>query len=218
MSTKTKTEQKIDYNKPSMGVYEGLQPQLASYYKQILGPIADSPWFRAALSMGNRQATQLGQRGVRNVMGNFAASGMSGAGMPGFLAANLGRAGRATSGLQANAFWNAYLGAAQQQAQGAQGAQAYSPLQMGQTTTQTKSGLGTWLPQTLGAVASIGLAPFTGGASLMGLGGLGASSFPGGGGGQNIGGMGGWAGVPGTSAGSGGWLPRPPVAPNPWGG
>jgi hypothetical protein len=200
MSSKTKTKQTVDYNKPALNAYEAFQPQiLQALMPYLQGSLMDSPFFREALMQGARQASLLGQRGVRNVFGNLSASGMSGGGMSGFLSSALGRAGRAQSGLQSNAFWNAYGLANQARLEAAGQAQGYRPLQMGQTTVEKKSGLGTWLPQTLGTVAGFALAPFTGGMSLLGTAGARSSSgfFPGAAGSPGIGAGMSWTGSAG---------------------
>lgn len=219
MSTKKETTQTIDYNKPALNTYNALQPQILSGLQQYLGgALTDSPFFREALAFLMPQASRLGQRGVGNVFQNLAASGMNRQGLSGYMASALGRAGRATSGLQANSFWNAFSGANQARMSALNQAQGYTPLQMGQKSVQKVSGLGTWLPQLIGGVA-MAASGFAGGQGVsQGMQGmLGASQFPGMSGGSfpSLSGMGGWAGIPGTS-GSGGWLTPPPPAPSPW--
>ena len=220
MSTKKETKTTVDYNKPALNTYNALQPQILSGLQQYLGgDLINSPFFQQALAFMMPQASRLGQRGVGNVFQNLAASGMSGAGMPGYLGANLGRAGRATSGLQANAFWNAFSQANQARLAALSQAQGYQPLQMGQTSVQKVSGLGTWLPQLIGGVAAAVPGMMTGQGISSGMqGALGSAQFPGMSGGSfpNLSSMGGWAGIPGTSPSSGGWLSAPPPAPAPW--
>lgn len=94
----------------------------------------------------------------------------------------LASAGRQQSGQVAGAYQNALLGAQQLQLQATQQAQGYNPLQTGQTQTQTKSGLGTWLPQVAGMAIQAGMGAMTGGASLAAKAGSSAASA-----GMNIG-------------------------------
>ena len=169
MSTKKKTKQTIDYNKPALSAYDALQPQIRSGLEQYLqGALTNSPFFQEALAFLMPQANRLGQRGVQNVFQNARAAGFGGGAMPGFLAAGLGRAGRASSGLQSNAFWNAFSSANQGRLSALGQAQGFRPLQMGQTTVEKTSGLGTWLPQVASMALGAAMAPFTGGASLLG--------------------------------------------------
>ena len=187
MSTKqvTTQDQTAKFDPTAMAAYQQNIGAGSSLLRQRLtGNITDSPFFKLALSQGNQQANQLGQGMVNNFYGNLAAGGGGARVMQPFQQAMLGQIGRGTAGLRANSFWNAYGQGLGAQNAALQTAMGFQPLQTGQygQQTQTRSGLGTWLPQAVAAGASIAAAPFTGGASLAGLGSLGSM---GGGGGGN---------------------------------
>lgn len=156
------------------------------------------PQFQMEQQMGNRQAQQLGGTQMSNISRNITGSGMGGGNMSPMALEMMQNQGRANSGMQAQmGFMNPMAQAGQRQQQAMSLLQGYRPLQTGGTQQQSTGGLGTWLPQLLGA----GMGAAT---SMMGGGGAagffkGASAHPGGfsqpsfGGGGFGGGMGGGA-------------------------
>lgn len=196
MSTKkqTNTTQTNTYNPASMNAYNTMTNQVGGFTKQWLGQpdLTKTPGFNLGYQSMLNNANALGGRNIRNMTANALATGMN----PNSAAfsSQLQRAGRATSGLQSNAFLNAYQVAQGQQNFAAQMAGAYRPLQTGGTSNSTEmtSGTGTWLPQLAGAAiggatafatagmsgggaTSAGSSPSTSGAGL----GWGGSSFNG---------------------------------------
>jgi hypothetical protein len=93
-------------------------------------------------------------------------------------------AGYQTSGLKQNAYWSALQNAVGTQLSATGQAAGYQPLKTGQT--QTTSGLGTWLPQLLGAGLGAVSGGLLGGGGMTGLGnpsfnGMGSAMIPTGG-------------------------------------
>lgn len=173
MSTTQKTSSQ--FAPSGMATYNAVQPNLAqtlSYYLggqsggvgSNAGPFGSS-LFKSAYGQGTINAQQQGQTAMGNIGQNAAQFG--GGNVPGFLQSQAKQAGYQTSGAQQNSYWNALNSTVNSQLGAASTAAGFKPLQTGQT--QTTSGLGTWLPQLLGAGISAGLAPFTGGMSLGGL-------------------------------------------------
>ncbi len=171
--TTTTSEQKNTYDPAALAQYQSGVQQGGGVLAAFMNDPYKNAYFLQQLGLINKQALGLGQRGVSNLWQNATAGGMSGNNLSSFMAANLARQGRATSGLQAGGL-NALLPQFAQMRMGAaQTAMGFTPLQTGgtmnSTQTQKTSGLGTWLPQVIGAGLAIAGAPFTGGASLMGL-------------------------------------------------
>ena len=176
MPTKKETtsKQETQFDPGSRGVFNALQPGIQNVLQQFMSDPLTASYFLKQLGMANQQISQLGQRNVGNLMANMRTGGFGGGNMNAFQQSQLARTGRATSGMQSNAFNSLLMNANQMRLGATQMAQGYNPLVTGQTATQTtkSSGVGTWLPQVLGGALAVGLAPFTGGTSLMGLGGL----------------------------------------------
>lgn len=137
------------------------------------------PQFQQEQQMGTRQAQNMGQTGMSNISRNITGSGMGGGNMSPFALEMMQNQGRANSGMQAQlGFMNPMAQAGQRQQQAMSLLQGYRPLQTGGTQTQSTGGLGTWLPQLIGA--GMGAA-----GGMMGGGGAagffkGASAHPGG--------------------------------------
>ena len=163
MSTTNKQTQTNAYDPTSMGVFQGMQGGLGSAISGYMNNPFSNPFFQQQQQMGNQQANLQGQTGMSNIVRSMGMSGMGGSNNPAAMEMMQNQA-RANSGMRAqlgfqNPMQNAFT--AQQGAMGMAG--QYRPLQTGGTQTQTQSGLGTWLPQLLGA----GLGMATGGLSKM---------------------------------------------------
>lgn len=166
------TQQTTSQFAPSgMAAYNSLQPSLAQTLSYYLGgqgggvgssggPFGSS-LFKSAYGQGTINAQQQGQTAVGNIGQNAAQFG--GGNVPGFLQSQVRNAGYQTSGAQQGAYWNALNSTVNSQLGAASTAAGYRPLQTGQT--QKTSGLGSWLPQVVGAGLNLGLAGLTGGAS-----------------------------------------------------
>lgn len=175
MSTKkqTNTVQTNTYDKGSMNAFKGFTNQVSGFTGQWLGPDGkagptSTPGFNLNYQANLNNANAINGRNVRNISANALALGAN----PNSAAtqAILARAGRGASGMQANAFMNAYQNSVQQQNMAAQMAGSYKPLQTGgtQNTIETTGGLGTWLPQVVGAGLGMATGFMSGGASAFG--------------------------------------------------
>jgi hypothetical protein len=164
----TNSTQTATYDPGSMNAFHTMTNQLGNFTNQWLGQkdVTQTPGFNLGYQSLLNNANLIGGRNIRNMTSNALSTGMN----PNSAAFNaqLQRAGRATSGLQSNAFLNAFQNSQAQQNFAAQMAGAYRPLQTGGTShsTEVTSGAGTWAPQLASAAIQGGLAFATGGASL----------------------------------------------------
>jgi hypothetical protein len=163
----TKTTNTINYDPSAKSIYDQGIKNASGIFQQWATNPYGNPFFSMNKAMLNNQALGMGQRNISTILSNARSSGM-GAGSSGFLQSMLAQSARGTSGLQNQGLFQAMQQANQNQQFALGNLWNFQPLMTG--STQTKSGLGTWLPQVLGAAAMAAAAPFTGGASLMGMG------------------------------------------------
>jgi hypothetical protein len=202
MGTKQQTNTSNQYNQAGMTAYNSFQPQLMSSLLQMSQNPLGNSYFQNQLAQQQAQSQQIGQRSTSNALQNLRTGGGVLSNSGGFTAAMVNRNNIANSGMQANAFNSSLNSALSNRNMALASMQAYQPLQTGQQSTQTTSGLGTWLPQLAGAAA---------GAFMPGIGSmLGGASFSSGygGAGQLGGSAAGAMGMPPASGGMSG---------NPWG-
>lgn len=157
-TTKTDT-QTAQYDPGSKALFGGLTGALGQTLPGFITSPFQSPQFGLEQQMGTRQAQNLGQTGVSNLLRNMTTSGLfGGASSPAGLEM-LQNQQRANTGLQANlGFLSPVMNALQRQ-QFAMGlGSQYRPLQTGQKQVEATSGLGTWLPQ----VTNLGMGLATG--------------------------------------------------------
>lgn len=179
MSTKTEDKSSVQFDPQSMKRYQGWQGAAMPWLQQMFTNPFGSSMFQQNLGQNMQASNRMGGNLMRNAFANFGlpntAQGTSGA--KNALMAQLGRYG---TNLNFQGFSNA-INSAQQNMwnAGGLGSSLFQPLQTGQTNVQTKSGLGTWLPQL--AAMGISAATMGMGSPLMGMaGGLpGMSSLPG---------------------------------------
>lgn len=179
MSTKQQTTTTNAYNNAAMGTYNMFQGAIGNNLMQMVNNPLGNSFFKNQLAQQMGVSNQIGQRNNSNALRNMRTGGgvLSNAG--GFAAGMLNRNNLTNSMMQGNAFNTALNSALQSRNTGLMSMQAYQPLQTGQNSTQTTSGLGTWLPQLAGAALS---AAMPGIGSMMG-GGSFASGYKSGGGG-----------------------------------
>lgn len=169
MSTKTQTNstQTAQYDPGSLNTFQGLQPGIQQNLTEDmkLDP-TQSKTFNLGLQYAMKQNQMLKDRTKQNLMGNMQGSGFAGSVNP-FQQAQMNKMSRAGMALDAQTTNQNYLNYDAMRRQTVANAMQYKPLQTGQTgqTTQTTSGLGTWLPQVIGAGAQIGLGIATAGTS-----------------------------------------------------
>jgi len=170
--TTTKTEQKNVFDPASKSAYDAYTSNIQQALLPLINDPFGGPLFNLWLQNMQKQTSQSQGRNARNIMQNAGQFSLNNPGA--FQASQLARNSRGTSAMQQNALFNAFQMANQNRFNAMQLGQSFNPLLTGQNTTsvQKTSGLGTWLPQVAGIAASIGLAPFTGGASLAGMGGF----------------------------------------------
>lgn len=180
MSTKTETDSTsqntIQYDPQAKGRYDALQGAGSNQLLDMINNPFGNPLYR----MGLGQSVKGAQQGGANLMGalqsQMKTSGLSGQAGNAFQAAQQGKIGRATQSMVGQANIQNTLAAYQRMMQGTGMALAYNPLMTGEKgssqSTETKSGLGTWLPQLAGAALG-GLTGGFGGAfgSMFGSGG-----------------------------------------------
>jgi len=151
------TNSALQFAPAGMSAYNALIPQaqlvLADYMKD---PFKAS-YFNQQLGMSDQYVRNIGERNMQNVLTNAVASGWGSGNMPGFMQNAVLRTGRATGAMQSNNMMNLLLGAEANRRWSAGAGLAFQPLVTGQKTTgtnkttQSESGLGTWLPQVIGA-------------------------------------------------------------------
>lgn len=171
MSTKTQTSstQAIQYDPSSMSAFNAFQPRVQENWMQDsqLDPTKSST-YNLGLSGMQRAAQQLSARNRENFFGNLKAGGYAGNNLSGVQQMGLTGLGMGASALSSNAFNQNFLNYDAMRRNTVNAMASYRPLQTGQTqnSTQTTSGLGTWLPQVIGAGLQVAGAVATGGASL----------------------------------------------------
>jgi hypothetical protein len=188
MSTKNQTTTQGTFNQGSMNTFNALQPGYLSNIQSFMQNPLQSSFFNTQLQMANKQNAAAFGANNQTMLQNYAAGGGGIGNTAAYMQSNLLRNQRALSGANSNSFNNLLLGANQLRFGATQAAGSYRPLQTGQVGTQTQSGLGSWLPQVIGAGLGI--------AGKIGTGGMG-------GGIGSIGSMIAGAGVGGPAGGPG---------------
>lgn len=147
-----------------MAAYNSLIPSFASTTNALMNSPLNNSFFQNQLAQSQSSASQVNQRNIANTGSNLRASGgLLGGGAGGFQTASLNNAMLSNSTNSSNAFNSSLNGALQNRNFALQSAEGFNPLQTGANTTQSKSGLGTWLPQVAGAA----LGAATGGMSTL---------------------------------------------------
>lgn len=164
MSTKTVDQQTSQFDPTSMGTFQALQPAFRQNMLDFMNNPMQSMFFNTQMQMQNAQNRAYFGNSQNILNQNLAAGGYVG-NAPAFAQMNMLNNSRALSGANANTFNSLLLGANQLRFGATQGAGSYNPLRVGQTTTKSQSGLGTWLPQVAGMAIKAGTMAATGGAS-----------------------------------------------------
>lgn len=159
MSTKQQTNQSQTdtraFDPQSMQRYQTGQDAALAGWQGFAGNPLSSPWFANQMGMMSRQANQLGQTGMQNFLMNQNQLLSKGTNTGALYASEAARQGRATGGLQAQGTSNLLQNALGVQQNALAHLGGFAPLQTGGTsvgqTTNTTSGLGTWLPQLAGS-------------------------------------------------------------------
>lgn len=167
----------LQFNPISQNLYN----TLTSGAGNILSGYMNNPFSNPAYQMGAAQsqkgAQQAGANNISALMQSMRTSGIGGQAGAGFKASQLAQTGRANQAMSSQANVSNVLAALQRQMSAAGTGLSYSPQLTGSNSMskQWQSGLGTWLPQALGA----GLGALTGGLGAgMGLGNIGDQGAP----------------------------------------
>lgn len=183
MSTKTTTDSKntLNYDSKSKGIYDSLTGSGSNFLQDLIKNPFSNPSYKLGLGQSQRGAQAQGQNSIQALLSQMRTSGMSGNSGNAFQMAQTAKAGRASAGMMSQAnIQNIFQALSRQQGAAGQ-AMAFSPLLTGESghSTQQQGGLGTWLPQLLGAGLGAAGSMFTGGMS-GGMGGImsGAKSLP----------------------------------------
>lgn len=165
--TKTETKTTNTYDPSSMNNYHNAQNGFIPAATDWVKHPYDGKQFNLDLQLGQQWAGGINQTGLNNLFSNMQAGGY-GNYNSGLLPSMLQRQGRMNSRNNFMAFSNAMNNATQRQQFGAGLLSGVQPLQTGSDSTQTKSGLGTWLPQVIGGALGMAGGFMTGGASMAG--------------------------------------------------
>src|SRR5258708_3082971 len=174
MSTKNVTTSSAQFDPNSMGVFQGLTSTYGKSIQDLIQNPYSNMMFNTQMGMGNQALQTQEASGNQAMLQRAQAMGINPS-SPMFqqMMAQQQRGGQ---GRQSDMFNNLLLQASQLR-QGAIGqAGAYRPMQTGSTEEKKQSGLGTWLPQLIGAGLGAAGGAMTGGLSKAG----GGSSFFGG--------------------------------------
>jgi len=179
VTTKTNTNTSNQYNANGMSAYNNLIPQFSSTIGSLMSSPLNNSYFQNQLGASQRTASQVGQRNISNIASNNRAGGGLLSGANSFQSAQLNNAMLSNSASQSGAFNSSLSSALKNRNFALQSAEGFNPLQTGANTTQTKSGLGTWLPQVAGAALGAATGGLSGlaGAAAGSLGSLGAGSL-----------------------------------------
>jgi hypothetical protein len=149
MSQKRQSTYQNNYSQPAMQTYQGLQPQATQSMQDDMGDPSQNPFLQQQQSMVGQSINQLGQSSNQQIQQSLASTGQ---GNNGALSLYLQRKSQMnTQGQQSDASNNLLLEASNLRNNAISGSMSYNPLQTGGQQAQTTSGLGTWLPQLVGA-------------------------------------------------------------------
>lgn len=149
--------QAATFDPASLNAYHSLLAPAQSALTDYMQNPLQSTAFDQRNQLANQNAFALASRNKSNILAN---SGTFASGnMPAYLQSALGRNSRALSATQSNSFLQNLLYADQTRQSATNSALGFRPLQTGGTSsgtmsgtqTQQTSGLGTWLPQLVGA-------------------------------------------------------------------
>lgn len=149
MSQQQKTASTNQYNQPSMGVFNQLNPQFGQAISSEITNPYNNAFFNQQLGMGQQQLGQQGASGQQALLQRAQALGQSG--NSALMQSQQGMLQRQGMAGQSNLFNNLLMQSGQMRQSAMGMAQGYNPLQTGQTGIGSVSGVGSWLPQAIGA-------------------------------------------------------------------
>lgn len=165
MSSNKTTTNTNQYAPGAMANYSSWMAQLQPMLSGMMSNPFGSPSFNMNLQQQTKAASQLGQRNMRNSLQSFGNQGLGTTG--GAMQQLMGTMSRYGSNVQMQGYNNAFNQAQTNQWNAASlGTSAFgNPLSTGNTSTQTTSGVGSWLPQILGSILGGASSLLTGGLS-----------------------------------------------------
>jgi hypothetical protein len=199
MSTQQNTSTGLNFNPGAESTYNSLVGSGGNVLSQYINNPLGNPLYQLGLGQSQKGAAQAGANNNTALQSIMKTSGMGGTAGQGFLGAQQAQMGRANASMMSQANLSNVMNAFQRQMQATGMGMSFSPQLTGSTGTSSTGGLGTWLPQLLGAGLGMAGGAMTGGASTAA--GAAAGSAPSLTGGMNINQL--MQG--GTSPFSGGW-------------
>jgi len=160
MSTTRKDTTTNQYNAGSMAQYNAFQPQIGAGLTDYAQDPMKATYFNQQLQNMNRYNAGVSNTANQQLMMNQRSTGNM-ANPNAFMASQLARNQRASNARGAQGFNQLLMNANQVRMGALNQMQGYKPLQIGQTSTQSTGGLGTWLSPLISA--GVGIA--TGGMS-----------------------------------------------------
>lgn len=149
MGTKQTTTTTNQFSPAGMSTYNALQGPMSSLLNSNISSPYNNTGFNTRMAQGTAANRGFGaSAGASTRQANSALGTTGGTAFNNYQTASQGRANAANQGQMSN---NLILGAAQNRNQSLSAAMNYRPLQTGGTQVQQTSGLGTWLPQVIGA-------------------------------------------------------------------
>lgn len=216
MSTKQETDSTntLNYDPTALAQYQKLISGGSNVLSQYINNPFGNQFYQMGLGQSMAGANQLGQQNINSLTNNMKVSGIGGNSGNAYQQAMMSNIGRGNQSLRSQANIQNVMQAFQRQMTATGMGMSFSPLLTGQKgqTTQTQSGLGTWLPQLLGALGGAGMSALTGGMGGAAGAATGSFNLPS----RASGGVGSMPGFGPTGFGSIG-LPNPsgPSMPNP---
>lgn len=173
-TTNSNSNTGLNFNQTGLNAYNSLVGSGSNVLNQYMNNPFGNPMYQFGQAQTQAGAKQLGQQNMNTLMQNQKVSGLSGNAGAGWLGAQKAQTGRANQAMASQGNISNIMNALQRQMTATGMGMSFSPLATGQSSsgTQTSStqGLGTWLPQLLGA----GL----GAASMFGTGGASTAAGP----------------------------------------
>src|SRR5574337_156800 len=135
MGTKNVTTQTNAYAPAGMGAYNALMPQMQQVLSSFMQDPMKAGYLNMLLQQGLKGASQQGAVQQQNLMQNLAAGGFGGQNLNPFLQSQIGKIGRATSGMKAQDYMNTLLQGANLRMGAASQASGFRPLQRSEEHT-----------------------------------------------------------------------------------
>ena len=164
----------LQFDPQSKNIYNQLTGSGSNVLQQYMSQPFNNPWYNLGAAQGQRGANQMGQNMTNALTQNMRVSGIGGGAGNAFQMAQMGKIGRATGSMRSQANLQNIFGALGRQMQATGMGMSFQPLMTGENSSgssksvEQTSGLGTWLPQLLGAGLQGAMGAMTGGASMAG--------------------------------------------------